>query len=108
MPWDQLGIYVTTTPSSHASKGGGFFPECYNLALYCDHSEVGTFDRLANNILGHLAANVHYYEQFHIGGILKDAEGYFKFGSYCDIIVDLIIIATTKALSLNLSIFQKG
>ena len=66
-----------------------------------------TFKSLASNVLGHLASNVHYYKQFHTGDVLKDAEGYFKFGSYYDSIVNLIIIATTKALNLNLSIYQK-
>ena len=53
-------------------------------------------------------ANVDYYKQFHTGDVLLDAEGYFKFGNYCDSVIDLIIIATVKALHLSLAIYQKG
>ena len=76
--------------------------------MYCDHNEVVTFDSLASNILGHLTANIHYHELFHRGDILKDTESYFKFRSCCDSVVNLVIIATPKALNLNLSIYQKG
>ena len=50
---------------------------------------------------------MNYYEQFHTGDILKNAEGYYKFGSYCNSVVDLIIIVTANALNLNLSIYQQ-
>ena len=64
-------------------------------------------DSLASNILGHLVTNVDYYKQFHTGDVLWDVKGYLKFGNYCDS-VDLIIIATTEVLHMNLSIHQKG
>ena len=51
---------------------------------------------------------ITHYKQFHTEGILRDLEGYFKFGNYCDSVVNLIIIATTKPLNLNVSIYQKG
>ena len=52
-------------------------------------------------------ANVYYYKQFHTGDVLKDAERYFKFGTHCDHVLDLIV-ATARALKLNLTIYQKG
>ena len=79
-----------------------------DLVLYCDCNEVVTVDSLASNILGHLVANVDYYKEFNAGAVLWDTEGYFKFGNYCDSVIDLIIIAITKALTLNLLIYQKG
>ena len=62
---------------------------------------------MVNNILEHLAANADYYKQFHAGDLLGNADGYFKFGNYCDSIIDIIFIVTTKALNMNLSFYQK-
>ena len=78
------------------------------MVLYFDHNEVVTFHSMESMIMGHLAANVKYYECFHTGDILKDAERYFKFGMYCDNVLSVIIVATARALKLNLTIYQKG
>ena len=48
-----------------------------------------TFDSMESTFLGHLAANVNYYNLFHTGDILKDAERYFNFGKYCHNVLDL-------------------
>ena len=102
-------LCVTTTAVKSCQLGVMvFFLNAIDLALYCDHNEEVKFNSLASSIPGHLVANVHYYKQFHTGDVLKDAEGYFKFGCYCYSIVDQIIITTTKALTMNLSIYQKG
>ena len=110
MPWKQIGIYLFRYSCQvMPARGDGFcFLNTIDLALYCDYNEVVMVDILANNILGHLAANVNYYKQFHTGDILWDTEGFFKFGNYCDSVINLIIIATAKALSVNLSIIRKG
>ena len=88
-------------------RGDGFcFLNAIYLLLCCDYNEVATVNSLANSILGHLAANVYYNKWFHMGDFLQHAEGYFKFGNYCDCVIDLIIIATeksTKHESVNLS-----
>ena len=76
--------------------------------MYCDYNEAVTVNSLASNILGHLAANVDYYKGFQTGDVLRDTEGYFKLGNYCDSVIHIIIIATSEALNLNLSIYQKG
>ena len=55
-----------------------------------------------------MAANVNCYKQFHTGNVLKDMKRYFKFGTYCDSVVDLIVVATARALNMNLKIYQKG
>ena len=52
-------------------------------------------------IMGYLAANVRYYEHFHTGEVLKDTESYFKFGMYCDNILDVIIVVTSRALNVT-------
>ena len=51
------------------------------MVLYMDHDEVVTFNSMESTILGHLAASVNYYNLFHIGDILNDAERYLKFGT---------------------------
>ena len=68
------------------------------MVLSCDHNEVVTFDSMESTILGHLAANVKYYEWFHTGDMLKDTDNCFKFVSYCDNVLSLIIIATKSDL----------
>ena len=78
------------------------------MVLYCDYDETVTVDHMANNILEHLATNADYYKQFHTVDLIQDVEGYFKFGIYCDSIVDVITVTTTKVLYLNLSIYKKG
>ena len=72
MPWDQLGIYLFSysckvMPVRGVSFG---FLNAIDLVLYCDYNDVVMVDILASNIPGHLAANVDYYKQFHMGDIL--------------------------------------
>ena len=63
-------------------RGDDFcFLNAIGLVLYCDYNEVVTVDSLASNILGHLVANVDYYEWFHTGDVLRDTWSYFKFGN---------------------------
>ena len=78
------------------------------MVLYMNHDEVVTFASMESTILGHLLANVNYYKMFHTGDILKDTKMYFKCGVYCDNVLNLIVVATARALKLNLTIYQKG
>ena len=73
-----------------------------------DHEEDMTLGKLQNSILNHMEANTNYYKQFHTGSILKDVKRYFKFGTYCDSIVDLIVVAMARALNMNIKIYQLG
>ena len=72
------------------------FLNAVDMVLYCDHNDVLFW------------VNVKYYKWFHIGDVLKDAEKYFKFRTYCDNVLHVIVTATTKALKLNFTIYQKG
>ena len=67
-----------------------------------------TFDNTESSILGHLAANVNYYKLFHTGYLLKDTEGYFRFRTYCDNVLNVIVVATARALKLTFTIYLKG
>ena len=73
-----------------------------------DYDEEMTLGKLQCSILYHMAATVNYYKQFHTGHVLEDVKRYFKFGTYCDSIVDLIVVAMARALNINLKIYQKG
>ena len=110
MPWGKLGIYLFSHGHQVTSvKGDGFcFLNAIELVLYYDYNDDLIINGLASNILGHLVSNVDYYKWLQTEDILWDAEGCFKFGNYCDSVIDLIIIASTKALNMNLSIYQKG
>ena len=78
------------------------------MAVCMDHDEDMTIGKLQSSILDQMQANVDYHQKFHTGSILKDVERYFKFGTYCDSIVDIIVIAAARALNMNLKIYQKG
>ena len=89
--------------------GNGFCPlNAIDLVLYCDYNEMVTVDHMANNILEHLAVNADYYKQSHTDDIIQDTDMCFKFGIYGNSTIDVITIATRKAVHLNLSIYQKG
>ena len=110
MHWDQLPHYIyklqcQVTPN----RANGFcFLHAVCMTLYMDHAEDMTLDKMQSTIFDHMAANVNYYKQFHKGHVLKDVKRYFKFGTYCDSVVDLIVVAMARALNMNLSIYQKG
>ena len=72
-----------------------------------DHDEVITLDKMQSGILDHMAANVNHYKQFHTGDVLKDVKKYFKFGTYCDDEINVIVVATARVLYMNLIIYQK-
>ena len=103
MPWDQLCLYVynlhcQVTPV----RANGFcFLHTVEMVLYTDHDELVTFDSMESTMLGHLAANVNSYKMFHTGNVLKDAKQYFKLGTYCDNVLDSIVVATARALKVK-------
>ena len=104
-------MYLCLQPCQQVMPYGGdgfCFMNGIDMVLYCDHDEVVTFDSMESTILDHLAVNGKHYKWFHMGDVLKDRERYFKFGTYCDNVLDVIVIATTRALKLNLTIYQKG
>ena len=72
-----------------------------------DHDEDMTLGKLQGSILDHMEANGDYYQKFHTGNVLKDVKRCFKFSTYCDSIVDIIVIAMARALNMNLKIYQK-
>ena len=39
---------------------------------------------------------------------MQDMKKYSKFGTYCDSVLDLIVVAMARALNMNLKIYQKG
>ena len=78
------------------------------MTLCMDHDKEMTLGKLQSTIFNHMTANVNYYKQFHTRHVLKDVKRFFKFGTYCDSVDDLIVVATPRALNLNLKIYLKG
>ena len=78
------------------------------MVLYMDHDEMVTLYNMESSILDHLAANLNYYKLFHTGHVLKNAQRYFKFEMYCEIALNLTVVAMARALHLSLTIYQKG
>ena len=109
MLWDQLCFYIYNLSSQITPvRADGFcFLHAVEMVLNMDHDEVVTFDSMESTILDHLAASANYYKLFHTGNVLKDTEGYFKFRMYCENVLNLIVVATARALMLNLTIYQK-
>ena len=111
MPWDQLSLYIYNLGHHVITvRSDGFcFLHAVEMVLYMDHDEVVTLDSMESTILGHLESNANYYKLFHTGYVLKDTKKYFKFGTYCDNVLDLIVVATGRAQKLNLKIYiRKG
>ena len=86
---------------------GFFFLQAVCLTVCMDQDEDMTFGKLQSSILDHMEANVDYYQKFHTGNVLKDMKRYFKFDTYCNSIVDIIVIAMARALNMNLKIYQE-
>ena len=110
MPWDKLPQFIHKLQCQVIpNRANGFcFLHAVCLTVCMDHDEEMTLGKLQSSILDHMAANVNYYKQFHTGNVLKDVKRYFKFGTYCDSVVDLIVVAMARALNMNLKIYQKG
>ena len=110
MPWDKLPQFIYKLRCQViTSRADGFcFLHAVCLTVCMGHDEEMTLGKLKSSILDHMAANVNYYKQFHTGNVLKDVKRYFKFGKYCDSVVDLIVVAMARALNMNLKIYQKG
>ena len=87
---------------------GFCFLHAVGMALYMGHDERVTLDNMESRRLDHLASSVYYYKLFHTGHVVKDAQRYFKFGMYCENVLNLIVIATARALKLNITICQEG
>ena len=71
------------------------------MAVCMDHDDEMSMEKLQSSILNHMEANVDYYQKFHTGNVLKDVKRYFKLGTYCDSIVDIIVIAVARALNIK-------
>ena len=110
MLWDKLPQFVHKLQCQVIpNRANGFcFLHAVCMTVCMDHDNEMTLGKLQSSILDHMAANVNYYKQFHTGNVLKDMKRYFKFGTYCDSVVDLIVVATPRALNMNLKIYQKG
>ena len=87
---------------------GFVFLQAVYLTVCMDQDEDMTLGKLQSSILDHMEANVDYYQKFYTGNILKDVKRYFKFDTYCNSVVDIIVIAAARALNMNLKIYQKG
>ena len=107
MPWDKLPQFIHKLQCQVIpNRADGFcFLHAVCMTLCMDYYADMTLGKLQSSILDHLAANVNYYKQFHTGNVLKDMKRYFKFGTYCDSVVDLIVVATARALNMNLKIY---
>ena len=110
MPWDQLSLYVYNLSHQVTTvRSDGFcFLHAVEMVLYMDHDEVVMLDSMESTILECLVVNVDYCKLFHKGHVLKDAKRYFKFGMYCYSVLNLIVVATARALKLYLTIYHKG
>ena len=84
------------------------FLHVVGMILHMDHDEMVKLDNMESSILDQLASSVNYYKLFHTGHVLMDAQRYFKFGMYCENVLNLIVVTMTRALNLKPTIYQKG
>ena len=110
VPWNKLPDFVDKLRHQVIPiRDDGFcFLQAVCLAVCMDHDEEMSVEKLQSSILNNMEANVDYYQKFHTGNVLKDVKRYFKFGTYYNSIVDIIVIAAARALNMNLKIYQRG
>ena len=109
MLWDKLPQFVDKLqcPVIPNRANGFCFLHAVCMTLCMDYDADMTLGKLQSSVLDYMAANVNYYKQFHTGNVSKDVKRYFTFGTYCDSVVDLIVVAMARALNVNLKIYQK-
>ena len=109
MTWDQLPHYVFKLQCQvTAIRSNGFcFLHAVGMVLYMDHDKMVTLDNIESSILDHLVSNVTT-TNYSIRICIKGCTKYFKFGIYCDNVLNQVVVATAKALNLNFTIYQKG
>ena len=110
MPWYKLPqlVYKLQHQVIPITAEGFCFLQAVCLTVCMDHEEDITLGKLQSSILNPMEANTNYYQQFHTGNVLKDVKRYFKYGTYCNSVVDLIVVAMARALNMNLKIYQQG
>ena len=108
--WDKLPqlVYKLQHQVIPIKADGFCFLQAVCLTVSMDHEEDMTLGKLQSSILNLMEANTNYYKQFHTGNVLKDMKRYFKFGTYCDIMVDLTVVAMARAINMHLKIYQQG
>ena len=110
VPWDTLPEFIQKMRREVIPiRDDGFsFLQAVCMAVCMDQDEEMLVEKLQSSIFDHMKANVDYYQQFHTGNVLKDVKRYFKLGTYCNSVVDIIVIAAARALNMNLKIYQRG
>ena len=62
---------ITVIPNS---ANGFYFVHAVCITVCMDHDEEMTLGKLQSSILGHMAANVNYYKQFHYRKCVEESE----------------------------------
>ena len=105
---DHLDAYqykVENTP-----KDGYCLISSMRMCLLCDHGEMHTNDVIAELITSEIYNNNQYYIRYYSGDIkemLRSLDMYITQGVYSHQIVDIVVLAAAKCLSVNLCIYKK-
>ena len=85
----------------------------YSLLRKCllhDHSEMYSNDVIGRLITSEIFNNNQYYKRYYSGNLesmLHSLNNYIKDGVYSQQVVDIVVLAAAKCLSVNLCIYKK-
>ena len=94
----------------YADKDGYCLISALRLCLLYDHGEMYTNDAIAGLVRSEIYNNNQYYRRFYHGEVedmLETLEEYLTKGKYSQQIVDIVVLAAAKCLSVNLCIYKK-
>ena len=94
----------------YTEKDGYCFISSLRKCLLHDHSEMYSNDVIGCLITSEIFNNNQYYKRYYSGNLesmLRSLDNYIKHGVYSQQVVDIVVLAAAKCLSVNLCIYKK-
>ena len=94
----------------YTEKDGYCFISSLRKCLLHDHSEMYSNDVIGRLITSEIFNNNQYYKRYYSGNLesmLRSLDNYIKYGVYSQQVVDIVVLAAAKCLSVNLCIYKK-
>ena len=110
--WTELSKHIEQYDYTfkYAEKNGYCLITSLHLCLFYDHGEMFTNEAICALIRSEIVNNNEYYRRFFSGEIeemLQTLDKYLNKGIYRQQIVDIVVLAAAKCLSVNLCIYKK-
>ena len=95
----------------YTEKDGYCFISSLRKCLFHDHSEMYSNDVIGRLITSEIFNNNQYYNRYYSGnveGMLRSLDNYINNGVYSQQVVDIVVLAAAKCLSVNLCIYKNA